>query len=81
MMNLNSKSPRYWTPRLTINTVLASYYTLSIGQVTTYKGTDEETLWTLATELQHASELVVDFHKAYPAKPGPLSLFLDLDPF
>src|SRR5882724_3491286 len=40
---------------------------------TGYKGTDEETSWILASELGHASELVVDFHAAYPAKPGPLT--------
>ena len=38
-----------------------------------YEGTNEETSWILASELGHVSELVVDFHKAYPAKPGPLS--------
>ncbi len=37
-----------------------------------YEGTDEETSWILATELGHASELVTDFHAAYPTKPGPL---------
>jgi len=41
---------------------------------TGYEGTDEETSWILASELGHAaSELVVDFHSAYPAKSGPLS--------
>ena len=40
---------------------------------TGYKGTDEETLWILASELGHASELIADFHAAYLAKPGPLS--------
>ena len=40
---------------------------------TGYKGTDKETLWILASELGHASKLITDFHKAYPAKPGPLS--------
>jgi len=40
---------------------------------TGYKGTDQETDWLPATELQHASELVQDFHKSYPTKPGPLS--------
>ena len=40
---------------------------------TGYEGTDEETSWILASELGHASELVVDFHKAYLAKPSPLS--------
>ena len=40
---------------------------------TGYEGTDEETSWILASELGHASELVADFHLAYPAKSGPLS--------
>jgi hypothetical protein len=36
-----------------------------------YEGTDEETSWILASELDHASEVVADFHSAYPDKPGP----------
>ena len=40
---------------------------------TGYKGTDEETSWILTSELGHASELIVEFHTKYPAKPGPLS--------
>jgi hypothetical protein len=36
-----------------------------------YKGTDEETSWLPATELKHATELVMDFHLSYPHKPGP----------
>ena len=40
---------------------------------TGYEGTDEETLWILASELGHASKLVMEFHAKYPAKPGPLS--------
>jgi hypothetical protein len=36
-----------------------------------YEGTDEETSWDLATELSHATEILTDFHSAYPAKPGP----------
>jgi len=40
---------------------------------TGYQGTDEETLWILATELGNAPELVLDFHLAYPAKLGPLN--------
>ena len=36
-----------------------------------YEGTDEETSWLVATELGHATDLVADFHKAYPDKPGP----------
>ena len=38
-----------------------------------YEGTDEETSWILASELGNASELVEEFHRAYPHKPGPLS--------
>jgi hypothetical protein len=37
-----------------------------------YEGTDEETSWLLATELGHATEIVTDFHDAYPDKPRPL---------
>ena len=40
---------------------------------TGYKGTDEETLWILASKLGHISELIAEFHTKYPAKPGPLS--------
>ena len=36
-----------------------------------YAGTDEETSWLLATELDHASELVIGYHEKYPNKPGP----------
>jgi hypothetical protein len=36
-----------------------------------YQGTDEETSWMLASELDHASEVVAEFHSAYPDKPGP----------
>ena len=36
-----------------------------------YEGTDKETSWLVATELGHATDLVADFHKAYPDKPGP----------
>jgi hypothetical protein len=38
-----------------------------------YKNTDEEYSWLLSTELEHASELISDFHSAYPNKPGPFS--------
>ena len=38
---------------------------------TSYEGTDEETSWILANELGHASEIITDFHRAYPDKPGP----------
>ena len=36
-----------------------------------YEGTNEEMSWILANELGHASEIVTDFHRAYPDKPGP----------
>ena len=42
-------------------------------QWTGYEGTDEENSWLLASELPHASELISDFHQAYPDKPGPWS--------
>ena len=38
-----------------------------------YEGTDEEMSWMFVTELSHASEIVAEFHSAYPAKPGPWS--------
>ena len=38
-----------------------------------YEETDEETSWLVATELRHTTELVTDYHKAYPSKPGPIS--------
>jgi hypothetical protein len=38
-----------------------------------YEGTDEETSWLPASELGHASEIVENFHKSYPDKPGPLA--------
>src|SRR6266481_3094773 len=41
---------------------------------TGYKGTNKETLWILASEPGHASELVTDFHASYLAKPGPKAL-------
>ena len=39
-----------------------------------YEGTGEETSWLPASELGHASEVILDFHLAYPSKPGPLPL-------
>ena len=39
---------------------------------TGYEGTDQEMDWLSATELEHAAELVQDFHKSYPDKPRPL---------
>ena len=39
-----------------------------------YEGTDEENSWLPANELDHAQEVVMDFHSRYPNKPGPLPL-------
>ena len=45
------------------------YYVRWLG----YKDTDEEFSWLPAMELEHATELVADFHSTYPTKPGPLA--------
>jgi len=37
-----------------------------------YEDTDNNSEWLLATELEHAKELVNDFHLKYPTKLGPL---------
>ena len=39
-----------------------------------YEDTDKENSWLLATELNHAQEMVLDFHSHYPNNPGPLPL-------
>jgi len=39
-----------------------------------YEDTDSNSEWLPATELEHAKELVNDFHLKYPAKLGPLGL-------
>ena len=38
-----------------------------------YENTDEELSWLPAMELEHAKELVSDFHSTYLQKPGPIS--------
>jgi hypothetical protein len=43
------------------------YYVRWLG----YEGTDEEYSWLPANELEHAPELVAQFHTAYPDKPRP----------
>jgi hypothetical protein len=43
------------------------YYIRWLG----YEGTDDEYQWIPADELDHASELVEQFHQAYPDKPRP----------
>jgi len=37
-----------------------------------YEDTDNDSKWLPATELEHAKELVNDFHLKYPSKLGPL---------
>ena len=36
-----------------------------------YENTDEEFSWLPTTELEHAKELISDYHSAYPDKPAP----------
>ena len=38
-----------------------------------YENTDEELSWLPTMELEHADELVSNFHSTYPQKPGPIS--------
>ena len=42
-----------------------------------YEGTDDQMSWLPVTELDHAQDLIRDFHIAYPNKPGPLSALVD----
>jgi len=37
-----------------------------------YEDTDNDSKWLLAMELEHAKELLNDFHIKYLSKPGPL---------
>ena len=46
---------------------------LYLVQWSGYEGTDEETLWLLATELGNATELLDEYHSWYPDKPGPMA--------
>jgi len=39
-----------------------------------YEDTGDKSKWIPTSELSHATDLVSDFHIAYPAKPGPLPL-------
>ena len=40
-----------------------------------YEDTGDKSEWIPVSKLSYAADLVSDFHIAYPAKPGPLSLF------
>jgi len=50
-----------------INKCKLLYYVQWLG----YEGTDEETSWLPADEMGHATDLVKEFHRRYPDKPGP----------
>ena len=43
---------------------------LYLIQWSSYEGTDEETLWLLATELGNATELLDEYYSQYPDRPG-----------
>ena len=60
---VDSKINRQWACKLL-------YKVIWLG----YEDTGDESEWIPASELTHAADLVSDFHIAYPAKPGPLSL-------
>jgi len=38
---------------------------------TGYENTDDDQSWLPATELDHAPEVIAEFHMRYPDKPGP----------
>ena len=38
-----------------------------------YDGTPEETSWTDASLCENAPDLIEEFHRRYPNKPGPLA--------
>ncbi|KIO13210.1 hypothetical protein M404DRAFT_18706 [Pisolithus tinctorius Marx 270] len=42
-----------------------------VAEILNSKGTDKETTWVLATELDNASELVQEYHDWNPDKPSP----------
>ena len=46
---------------------------LYLVQWSSYKGTDEETSWLLATKLGNATELLDEYHSWYPDKPSPMA--------
>jgi Chromo (CHRromatin Organisation MOdifier) domain len=41
---------------------------------TGYEGTDKESSWISASELNHTSESISNFHTKYPLRPGPLPI-------
>src|SRR5271163_3497453 len=71
-VNSNMKFQKSSIPRL-IDVVHVNSYKLYLVHWLGYENTDEEYSWLPSTELEHASELISDFHSAYPDKPGPTS--------
>src|ERR1700678_3530691 len=68
--NSNTKFQKSSIPRLIdVVHVQLLYLVRWLG----YENTDEEYSWLPSTKLEHASELISDFHSAYPDKPGPTS--------
>ncbi|KAF8523988.1 hypothetical protein JB92DRAFT_3109691 [Gautieria morchelliformis] len=57
-----------------VKVIANEYYTMDnyLVKWAGYANTNEETSWISAMELNHTSELISDFHKAYPTKHGPL---------
>jgi len=61
---VDSKIDRQWACKLLYKVIWLEY-----------EDTGDESEWIPVSKLSHAVNLVSDFHIAYPAKPGPLSLF------
>ena len=60
---VDSKIDRRWACKLL-------YKVIWLG----YENTGDESEWIPTSELSHATDLVSDFHIAYPTKPSPLPL-------
>src|SRR5258708_6004716 len=58
---LNSKVDRHFRGNKSLSYLVC---------LTIYEGTEEETSWVSAQDLEHAQEVVRVFHHHYPAKPG-----------
>jgi Chromo (CHRromatin Organisation MOdifier) domain len=68
--------PKYENPEI-LDSKIDLHYKCKLQylvQWTGYEGTDEESSWISASELDHASESVSDFHTKYPLRPGPLPI-------
>ena len=58
---IDSKIDKHWSCKLL-------YLVHWLG----YENTNEELSWLPTTELEHAKELISNFHSTYPQKPGPI---------